>query len=185
MKEINFLRERRKRLTKGQEQDRRIMKIAAGILAGVMALAVAVVMVSVFFNQRLSVMVQAENQTKQQILNNEAVEKSYLLSLNKLQALAQLDKSRQSKQETISYFSGVFGPDVLVTKIEYLDQDKLLTFRLQAKDVFVLKNVFNTLLSADLRQRFSQVNMSNLRRSNVGVYEMSVAVVMKDAEIKP
>lgn len=183
MKEINFLRERRIRLTKGQEKDRRIMKIAASILAGVMVVALVVVVVSLFFRQRINTIVQAEEQAKQQILSDEEVEKSYLLSLNKLQSLVQLDKSRQNKQETISYFTSIFGPDVLVTKIEYVDQDKLLTFRIQAKDVFILRHVFDTLISSDLRTKFNQVNMSNLSRNGDGVYEMSVAVVMKDAEL--
>jgi hypothetical protein len=180
MKEINFLRERRKKLTKSQEQDQKIMKISASILAAIMVVALMVVIVSLFFQQRLNVIVQAEEDSKQQILNNEEVEKTYLISLNKLQALVQLDKSRQNKQETIAYFTSVFGTEVLVTKIEYVDQEKLLTFRIQAKDVFSFRHVFDTLISVELRQRFNQINMSNLRRNNEGVYEMSVAVVMKE-----
>ncbi len=184
MKEINFLRERRRKLTKNQEQDRRVMKIAASILAVVMGIALVVVIISLFYTQRLNAVLRAQEDTKQQILNNEEVEKSYLVSLNKLQALVELDKSRQTKQETVAYFTTVFGQEVLVTKIEYVDSEKLLTFRIQAKDVFILKNVFNTLLSDELRQRFNQVNMSNLRRNDGGIYEMSVAVVMKEEELK-
>lgn len=181
MKEINFLRARRKELTKTQQQDRQILKISSIVLVVAMLICIIIVGVKLFVQNRLNVITQAEQDARQQIISNEETEKTYQISLNKLKIITLLYKQRLNKQESIAFFTNIFGAEVLVTQIEYLDDEKLLTFRLHTKDVFVLKNVFNILLTNDIKQRFSQINLSQLRRSNDGAYEMTVAVGIKEA----
>ena len=182
MNSINFLSEHRKKLTKTQKRDRQIFKIGMGILGGVVVFFVSVLGIRFWFGQRLEGVMQAQAQARSQILDQEDVERSFIVSVNKITILSELFKERQNKQQAINYFSTIFGDQVLVKQIAFEGGDQLLTFRLQAEDVFVLEEVFARLQSDEVKTRFAKVSSSDLRRSAEGDYEMTVAVTLGESE---
>jgi len=175
---INFLSQRRKKLTTTQKRDRQIFKIGMGILGGVIVFLLSVLGLRYWFGLRLDTVREVQAQARSQILGQEEVERSYIISVNKVIILAELFKDRQNKQQAIEYFSSVFGDEVLVKQIAFEGDDQLLTFRLQAEDVFILEQVFDQLQSTEVKTRFAQVTPSDLRRSAEGDYEMTVAVTL-------
>ncbi len=177
-RDINFLRERRKLLSKFQKRDKKIFYVSLAIFGGSLFVFLVLFGINIFFDRRLSSILAAKDQAKQTILSHEDTEKTFLITVNKLKVLVELEKERKNKQEAIQYFSKVFGSDVLVKQIEYDGVDSLLTFRLSSRDVFVLEGVFEKLKDPEVDEKFQQVTASNLRRTDRGNYEMSVAVVM-------
>ena len=87
-------------------------------------------------------------------------------------------QKRKDKQEAISYFSQIFGPDVIIEKIAYDADSQLLSFRLMAADIFTLEKVFELLSTQQSTQKFSSLTKSSLKRTNSGIYQMQITVVM-------
>lgn len=177
-RDINFLQERRKILTRTQVGDKRLFQISVSFFGIAVAAFLIVVGTRVFYANRTKATLATQQTTRSQILGQEDTEKNYLIGITKLRTLLKLDREKINKQEAISYFSSVFGQNVLVRQIEYTGDDNLLTFRLRSENVFVLEDVFEKLNSNEIKERFIQVTPSNLRRTESGNYEMNVAVVI-------
>lgn len=179
MKDINFLRERRRNLSKTQKQDQQWFKWSGYGLGGVVLVLIVIFVTHLFFTNRIKAIQQDQKNTTQSIIDNEATEKTFLLTLQKLTVLNELYTQRRSKQAAIDDFTSIFPDTVEVKGIEYSDNDRLLSFQLSSQDVFVLENVFATLTGSELKARYEKVTPSNLRRTDSGRYEMNVAVVLK------
>lgn len=179
--DINFLRHRRQALTKQQEQDQRYLRWSAATAASLFVVCLIVLGVRIFFTSSLANITQLQDQTRQNILSQENVERAFVLSYHKVDNLSKLFTQRQDKQEAIAFFSSFFGPDVLIKQIEFNGSEQILTFGLEADDVFVLEDVFEQLKSPQVTERFARVTPSNLRRTEDGKYQMTVAVVLHSA----
>lgn len=182
MPDINFLRNRRKKLTNLQKRDKKWMYWSIYFFSGVMVIFFIVLMVHLFFNRRLATIVATQENTTEQILNNESVEKDFVLMMSKLDVLGQIYRQRRDKQEAINYFSTVFGSDVTIKQIEYAGGDNLLTFILSADNVFSIDRVLEFLKSSEIQDKFVQVTPSDLRRNESASYQISIAVVLRDSE---
>jgi hypothetical protein len=179
VKEINFLSERRRTITKQEKLDKRLVKMAAIFLSMVLVVVTVVLGTTLYIQSRLR-QVQAQQQTiRGQITDGRATEEAFVIFVRKLTSLAQLDQARQDKRDTIAYFSTIFGQNVFVQSIEFDQKNKLLIFRIQSDDVFALKNVLNVVNSADVAQKFQSVNPSDLARMSDGTYQLSIAVAIK------
>ncbi len=178
-KEINFLRDRRKTLSKRQKLDIKILKITAVVFGVVLLGFVITFGVSFFYTYSFNKFEAMEQRLTQQIVDNEDTEKLFVVTVHKLKALVGINDKRKNKQQAIEFFSTVFGDEVLVKQIEYSGQDDLLTFRLESKDVFVLEEVFYKLKQPDVAAEFNSIATSNLSRADTGRYQLSVAVVLK------
>jgi hypothetical protein len=121
---------------------------------------------------------------QQQILkvvkSQEESEKSYVIFAAKLRVISELFVQRRDKQEAIRYFSTLFGPEVIISDIAYEADSSILTFGLQAKNIFTLENVFSLLSTPAVRDQFTTVSASELRRDKLGIYQTSVVVTLKD-----
>lgn len=178
MGSINFVRDRRRKLSSIQVKDRVWLRRSL-IALGVVTTILVIVGGAQLFLSRMVGQVQAQQTaTKQQIVDREDTEKAFVISLRKLGLLTEIFQERQNKQQAIEYFSSVFGAQVLVLEIEYRAEEQLLTFRLQAQDVFVLEQVLERLKSDDVTSRFAGVKASDLQRTSQGNYEMTVAVTL-------
>jgi hypothetical protein len=176
--EINFLKERRKTLTKMQQRDALWLKWSAAATAILVVISGIAGAAAFLTSRSLSHVKEIQDQTKNAILASENVEKTFVLTFHKVEILGALFKDRQNKQEAINYFSTIFGPQVLVKQVEFQGEDQLLTFGLEAQDVFVLENVFDKLKANEVKEKFDKVTPSDLRRLEDGKYQMSVAVVL-------
>lgn len=176
--DINFIRIRRQELTKQQVLDAKLLRYSWFFLGSVVAVMIIIAGVSWWMGTQLKREADRQNQLEQAISENESVEKTYVILVNKLDTLAQILKLRRDKQNAIKYFSEVFGSDVLVKEIEYSADNQIVSFGLESKNVFVLENVFNTLNSTEIAAEYEGVKPSNLRRNDRGKYGMQVTVTL-------
>jgi hypothetical protein len=181
-REINFLSERRKQLTKVEKKDTQIMKILAGILGMVFVFFLLSFGVQLYVDRQLFQLKAAQKVARSQIAENEEIERSFVIFVYKLTSLSNINQDRQEKNAAIDYFSTVFGDSIFIKNIEFDQKEKLLIFRLESNDVFALRKIFDTLKSEEIRQRFASINPSDLKRTITGTYEISVAVVTKKTE---
>ena len=176
MRDINFLRERRKSLSIQQQQDKRILLIAE-ITFGVIVLAFAVAFgVNIYLASQLNQIRSQQQLQRDQIVSNQSLELSFTTFVRKLSALSTLYQDRLDKKEAIAYFTNVFGPDVLIKKISFDQAEKLLVFRVQSNDIFHLQGVLSIVSAQETLAKFPTVNASHLSRDADGHYEMDVIV---------
>lgn len=178
---INFLKDRQKKLTKQQLLDLRAWQISAGIFGVVILVALSMAGVAFWQNRRLAQFQDQRALLKKQVLSQEEIERSYVIFAHKLKTLRQLLDQRSDKQQAITFFSSLFGPDVAIREISYDADDSLVSFGLRSKSVFVLESVFAQLDSPQIKQQFKDLSRSELRRTNEGTYDLKVTVVLNQA----
>lgn len=178
---INFVRYRRKLLSKKQQQDFQLFRYSLYGIAGVFVIFLVALGVRLLLAYNLSQIDQQQNELRRTILGLEENEKQYVIFSSKVKALVELFDERRNKQEAISFFSKAFGGGVLVSDMTYNAQDSMLTFGLVSQDVFTMEEVYNMLQTQDVRNTFEQIKMSDMRRSADGTYRITVTVILKGA----
>jgi hypothetical protein len=178
-RQINFLAERRKGLTKTEIQDRKMMRGASMVFGSVFTVFLLIFAVRFYFDRQLFQVREAQKTARNQILSNESIERSFVIFVYKLTALANLTQDKQEKNEAITFFSKLFGPSVFVREMSFLEKERILSLRLQSSSVFSLRQVFTLLNSQAVRDQFLSVNPSDLQRNTQGDYEMVITAVVK------
>lgn len=146
---------------------------------GVFVVFLLVLGVRFYFVYQVKQLTDQQKTTRQLILSQEAVERDYNIFAYKLRSLTELFGKRKDKQEAFVFFSNVFGSEVLVSGIDYsASEEDILSFTIQAPNVFVLEQVFDTLESDAVRQSYPKVARSQLRRTQSGFYSMTLTVTV-------
>ncbi|MCB9801167.1 MAG: hypothetical protein H6773_03220 [Pseudomonadales bacterium] len=176
---INFVANRRKRLTQQQLQDEKWFRYA---IIGVMVIFVfflIVVSVRFFLVYRFNRLEEDQANTRKAISAQENIEKDYNIFAHKLRALSDLFGKRQDKQEAMVYFSQAFGPHVIISGIDYSEDDNnIVSFTLTAPSVFDLENVFKVLESDEVKQKYAKVDRSDLGRGENGAYTIKLTIIL-------
>lgn len=178
MAQINFVRQRVKKLSKLAIQDKKIFKLTAIITAIFLLILLGVIGVRFYFLKQLKQVGADQDAMLEEVKSYENRERSFVLFVNKLEVLSKIFLKRQDKQDAIEYFTQVFGPDVVLERIAYDAQAQLLAFGLRAADVFTLERVFQVLSETVEGKGFTEVNKSNLQRTDQGSYQMQITVVL-------
>jgi hypothetical protein len=176
-KQVNFLRERRKALSKVEQLDRRILMIMSYVFGAIFVVFFIVFGIRLYLDSQLNQVKMRQQEVRSQIVTNQDSEKSFVIFVNKLKSLSQIYQNRRDKKEAIEYFTNLFGADVFITQIEFDQKNKVLVFKLQSTDIFSLREVFKKVDSPEIKEKFTSVNPSDLNRLPDGRYEMSLAVV--------
>ncbi|MCA9369957.1 MAG: hypothetical protein H6774_04410 [Pseudomonadales bacterium] len=174
---INFVHTARKRFAAVAEKDKKKQVIAIGVLLVCVALSVGSILAHVWFRQSVTALEEREIAVREELLSQSEAEYSYAVFAQKVAVLSELFGERKNKQEAIDYFSNAFGRDVSISEIRYSSQDQFISFGLQAKDVFVLEEVYNT-LSNQRSSLVRQVQKDGLRRTADGGYIMDLTVYL-------
>jgi hypothetical protein len=179
---INFVANRRKRLTAQQKQDEQWFGYAIIGILSIFVVFLIVVGIRFFMVYRLDQLDDEQTNTRQAIESQEQVEKDYNIFAHKLRALSELFGKRQDKQEAMVFFSQVFGPQVIISGIDYSEEDdSIVSFTLTAPSVFDLENVFTVLESEEVRTTYSKVEKSSLGRGESGAYTIKLTIVLGDS----
>lgn len=173
---INFVRERRRRLSKSEVTDRQLLRMAMIALSGVFVAFLVVMGVQFGLTFQVNQAKAKQASLKRTVLSQEEIEKSYVLFANKLKSLGEIFTTRTNKQQAISYYTALFGPQVLMKEINYEADAGILSFGLNSPSIFLLQQVFDKLDSAEVQQLYPTLNKSELRRQNDGSYDMTVTV---------
>lgn len=178
-KAINFVGERRKKLTQAQKQDRKFMKISINVLIGVFAIFLIIIGARFYFVFQVKNIQDTQTEIRNRILTNEPVEKEYIIFAQKLKQLSVFFGRRKDKQEALIFFSEVFGDDVIVSGIDYSSADEdTVSFTIKAPNIFVMERVFNTLEQERVTSVYPNIQKSSMRRSVTGNYTIDLSVVL-------
>ena len=178
-KSINFVGDRRKRLTKSQKQDKKIMGIMINVLVGVFIIFLIVLSLRFFYVFRVKTVKDEQTDVRNVILSHESVEKEYIIFAQKLKKLSVFFGKRKDKQEALFFFSKIFGDDVIVSGIDYSSSDEdVVSFTIKAPHVFVMERVFNILETSEVTSKYPNIAKSNMRRSSSGNYTINLAVIL-------
>lgn len=174
---INFVAERRKRLSKSWQLDRRLFRYSLYAFGGIFLIFLVTVGIRFFFVFQVDRLQEQQEQLSSSIVEREEIEKEYTIFVHKLKALKDLFVERQDKQAAINFFSELFEDDVRVVGLEYdKEEEYLLTMTVQTPSVFVLDRVFEKLESPELLEAYPSVKKQSVVRNKDGKYSLSIAV---------
>lgn len=176
MSSINFLSKHRRNFTKQQKFDRRIYFYSLAIVGAIVMLTMIILTGKLWMNQQMANAQAEETRLKNAILSQEDNERRLLVMAAKIQVLSRLIDERHDKQEALTYFSNLFGPQVLIRDITYQASEGVLTLGLQSQSVFVLREVYDLLASVETLDRFNKVTKSALARNSSGSYGMNISI---------
>lgn len=182
---INFVRERRKRLTESGLRDFDFFKISAIVTGAVLVVFLISLGIRLFFISKLQQVKEEQQRYQRLVVSQDEIEKSYIIFANKLRALTEIFKLRRNKQAALSYFSYVFGPKVVIERIAFDANSDILAFGLKATDVFELEKVMDILAAEETKRQFDSLTTNRLARTAGGEYQMQVTLVLKSGESQP
>lgn len=179
MPEINFLAHRQRQLDKQQEQDLKLLKIAGAVFGIALVVFVFTMGVMIYLRIRVNSLERQVSSLEQSILGQEDIEKSIVLSYEKLEVISKLFETRYDKQEAISFFSNLFGPNVLIKDIKYDSGEKILSLVVQASSVFEFDDILAKLDQPQVKEKFDHINQNDLRRNADAEYTVMLTMNLK------
>jgi hypothetical protein len=181
-KSINFVGERRKKLTKAQKADKKVLKITINVLIAVFAIFLIVIGARFYFVFQIKDLKDTQAEIRNRIIANEPIEKDYIIFAQKLKKLSVFFGKRKDKQEALVFFSEIFGDDVIVSGIDFSSSDEdVVSFVIKAPNIFVMERVFNTLKEERVISVYPNIKKSSMRRSATGNYTVDLSVVLSEA----
>lgn len=178
---INFVGERRTKLTEAQKNDRKLLKISLFVLMGVFAIFLIVIGIRFYFVFAVKSVTDEQKDIRGVILSHESVEKEYIIFAQKLKQLSVFFGRREDKQEALVFFSNIFGEDVIVSGIDYSSADEdVVSFTIKTPNVFVMQRVFEILEKPEVITAYPRITKSNMRRSATGNYTIDLAIVLNE-----
>jgi Tfp pilus assembly protein PilN len=98
MTEINFLSSRTRHKQKQREQDKKLFKISSIVLAVVIIILLIAVGLKLVINLKIKDKTKTIAELKKTIVEQEGIELSYLIFVNKLRAVGEIYAARSDKQ---------------------------------------------------------------------------------------
>lgn len=179
-REINFVQTRIKQLTKHQQSDLKIFKIASLIFGVLIAIFLLILSTDLFLQFRVKSLLNQEKQLEGQILGRGLVEQSILVTTEKLKLLTDFFNQRYDKQAAIEYFSQIFGPEVFINDINYEADKNILSLRIRSNSVFILEQVFSQLANPEVAAKFGSISRSALTRDDRGKYNLTITLTLSE-----
>jgi Tfp pilus assembly protein PilN len=185
MTNINFVRHRRRELTKLEVQDRKLLRYSVMAVGAVVALTIVVMGVRLFLAYSNTRTNQSITKLNKEISAKQAIENEYLIFMAKAKVIAELFGQRREKQQALAYFSSLFDPSVIISRLSYDGETHALSFTLRAPSVFSLQTVFDTLRSSKVRETYPTFKIERIARSDDASYSVAIALPLQEAAIEP
>lgn len=182
-REINFLSERHKQVLKQEAADQKIMWYAVAGLAVSLVLFLIATSLQFFYASQLTQTKNQESTLRSQIMSDQGTEQSYVIFVNKLSRLVQIDQDRQDKKAIIQFFNSYFGQNITIVGVQFDQTAKLLTLQLQSASVFTLNEVLGKLNDTQVTSRFKSVSPGTLTRTTDGKYQITITVSTETPKI--
>lgn len=178
-KTINFVGERRKKLDLTQRKDYEILKKVVYVFVAVFAVFLIALGTRLYYVFQVRGVLDEQDTIRQVISSQQQTELDYNVFAQKLKQLTELFGVRKDKQEAFEFFSQVFGPEVIISEIDYSSSSNdILQFTVQAPSVFVMEQVFETLDSPEVKGKFAGISKSGLSRSGQASYNLTLTVIL-------
>lgn len=180
---INFVRDRQRNLSRLEIQDRIWFRWASITASVAVALVLIAVGTRLFFLYQLQQITDDQKRLRTAIASKQEIEKSFTIFSFKLKTLTDLFGKRKEKQETLEYFSDLFGKDVVISQLSYSSNSEELSFTLKGKNVFVMDMVMNTLNGPEVKAKYPKLQKKQLARGQDGAYSMGIAIVLSEKKL--
>lgn len=181
MKTINFVGNRRKELHKAQVKDVFVFKWVLGVFIALFVFFLITLAARLYFVFEAKKLSDSYDLTKQNILAQQSVEKDFVIFAQKLKKLSTFFEKRKDKQEVLLFFNSVFGPEVIVSAIDYSSAESdIVLLTIKTPSIFAMERAWDTLDSSGVSGKYKDITKSNLRRSATGNYTVDLAIVLSD-----
>jgi uncharacterized membrane protein YvbJ len=182
MIEINFLSSQTRHKQKEKQQDKKLFKIATIVLSAIVFLLMLVVGLRLFVNLRIKNKVETISKLKKTILDQEQIELSYLIFVNKLQVVGEIYSARSDKQEAMNYFADLMSDAATITGMAYNENSGGLILQLNHSNVFPLEDSMAIIDSSLVKDVYKNIEKTALKREDQGNYELSLKIQLKTVE---
>lgn len=175
---INFFREQQR---KSASQDKLDLNIFRGAIAVTSVIAIVSVGLAIWWQIQAQQLrqLQAEEQQRSRLIAQASQEEAEYLSYSRrLDLVGDILETRTSKKEAMDFLSLLTQPDIGFDNITYDDQEKQLQFRLRASSVFAVESFLELLRQPVIDEYYDDVQVSNIRRDDLGEYVMDVGVTL-------
>lgn len=179
---INFLNLHRKKLSNLEASDRKYYRIILSIAIGSVVVGCVLLAINIYIQFLAGQMLTKKNSLESRVLQQENLEESALILSSKLQIINQLINQRSDKQEAITYFTELFGPDVFIKDIDFEASGGILSLRLESQTIFAFNRVVDLLENQVTLGRFSSLTKSDLARGRTGAYALTVTVTLSQPQ---
>lgn len=176
MNKINFVRHRRRELTKLEVQDAQNFRYGLYAFGGILLVLLLVMGARFYLVSQIKSNTDRNTSLEQSIKNKQQIEDEYLLLMKKVQIITDLFGQRREKQEALSYFSSLFDPEIIISQLSYDADTHTLSFTLRAPSIFSMKEVFDTLLSADVKATYPTFSIDQISRAMDASYNMGITL---------
>jgi hypothetical protein len=178
---INFFGRAGDLYQRTRQQDQKFLKwalIGFGIVVGIFLILLTI---NLILGQQLKRLNTQQLEGKQSLVNNQSVEVAYLIFSHKLAAIAQIFEQRNNKQQAINYLSSLFGSQVFISGVTYEGTAQVLSLNLNSANIFDLSQLLEQLDTPEVKQNFSSLVKSNIRRNDDGSYDLKLTLELKAA----
>lgn len=180
---INFVRKRRKELSKVEVQDAKYLKYSILIVGASLAIFLLVIGARMTFSILESTTNASINTLMKNIEAKKEIEEQYVIFMAKVNVLTDLFEQRKQKQEAIAYFSSLFDSTIKISQLNYDGENNLLSFTLSTPSVFKLEYMFETLRSANVKEKYPTYTVSRLGREQLGSYGLAISLPLSTREL--
>jgi len=180
--EINFLSSRTRQKQKQQEKDKKLFKIASIVLGVVVLILVSIIALKLVINLRIKDKTETIAELKKTIVSKEEVELSYLIFVNKLNAIEEIYAARSDKQTAMNYFADLMADVATITGMTYDEESGGLILQLDHQNVFFLEKSMNIIDSPLVTDVYKNVKKGSLSREDQGNYLLRLTIQLKTIE---
>lgn len=178
-KTINFVGERRKKLDINQQKDKEVLKKVTYVLIGIFAVFLVTLGIRIYYVFQVREIREEQQTIRQVIASQQKTELDYNVFAQKLKQLTDLFGVRKDKQEAFEFFSRIFGPEVIISEIDYSSSaNDILQFTIDTPSVFVMERVFEILRTDEVKNQFASVSKSELNRTATAGYSVKLTVTL-------
>lgn len=180
--DINFMRRQRRQLARLQELDQKLF------YAGIVIFGISVVLTLVaggywqWSRQQLSE-VETQILQQEQVVRGAAQEEAqYLLYTTRLTSVQSILEQRSPKKNALDFLAELLVPSIAFDAVNYDTDERRLTFRVEAQDVFSVEIFLNKLREPQMNEKIEEIQISSIQRDQNGRYVMNVDIILVEVE---
>lgn len=182
MYNINFFGKAGDIYQRTRKKDKKILTWALIFFGIALASFMIILGINLWLGQQLNLIVKNQTKTKQSLMSDQSVELSYLIFANKLKVIVEIFDLRNNKQQALNYLANLFGDQVFIKGVAYDGVAQVLSLNLTSANIFDLEKLINSLNTQEVKDNFSSLTKSNIRRNDDGSYNIRLTLELKKAD---
>lgn len=180
---VNFASQLTKKRSQLDRRDKQVL-IQTSIVFGIVALISVGIMISrAYFDVSQQKSEKKYDDLVKVITTQKQHEIEYAQYVKQVNIISDLFANRQAKQEAFARFRFLFGNGVMITGLTYSVNENALGFQLKADTIFVLEQVLDRLLQADIVAQYPKIKKESIMRLEDGAYRMKITVMLDKATV--